>query len=63
MGKKGGGRNAFVKSAALNKEDAVGPPEVSASGAEAPEAGAAALTSAAHIAVLSGDLKFPLKIP
>ena len=42
MGKKGGGRNAFVKTSAVSREDAVGPAEVAPAEAVAAKANGSA---------------------
>ena len=38
MGKKGGGRNAFVKNSTVSREDAIGPALIASTEAEAPKA-------------------------
>ena len=54
MGKKGGGRNAFVKSSAINREDAIGPAEVAKGEPEASEANAEAAASDATSTPVTG---------
>ncbi len=46
MGKKGGGRNAFVKTSAVSREDAIGPADGARTEVEAPRTGATAEAAA-----------------
>ncbi len=54
MGKKGGGRNAFVKSSAMNREDAIGPADVAKGEPEASKANAEAAASDATSSPVTG---------